>query len=616
MGLVSSLSNAVSGLRVTQDSITILSRNVANAGTPGYHRQSLNIVDHNSMNSTYARTAGVDRAFSLSLQTYYNRQVSDTASSNVQANYLNKLQGFLGKPGSAGSLDTMFGSFKNSLSALATSPDDYSTRANAVSEAQAMARRLNELSGVVQELRQETETRITNDVNEVNAMLISLNEVNNRMLDLGMTDTARAALYDQRDRLVGSVAEIIDVRADYRADGTVALMTRSGVGLLDNGVSTFKFETVGSLSPTATASFDPDRNKVGTLTLTTPSGLSIDLVRQGVLQGGELAGLIQLRDKTLVEAQNQLDELAAGLASAFSTINTPGTAASDGAGATGLSANLSSLKPGNDIQVTYTVDGAEKRARIVNSDHGEPYTDASGQRVIPINFAALGDPAALGDAQALLDKEFPGFDVTLSASSLTMLDDGTTGVRDVTGLNTRTTATGLLAGESAMALFTDGDAAFTNNLDTDPPQKVGLAARIKVNPAVLSDNRLLVQTDVGQTLGDAERPEYLLNQLKTMRFVSGGTPAENVGRHQLNGSLEQMIEQVLNFQGTSISAALTTRDNRQLTLDTISTQMETEYGVNTDEEMARLTELQSAYAANARIVSVVKELLDTLFAST
>ena len=64
MGLISSLSNAVSGLRVNQDSITVLSRNVSNAGTPGYHRQSLNIIDYNSVNASYARTAGVNRAFS------------------------------------------------------------------------------------------------------------------------------------------------------------------------------------------------------------------------------------------------------------------------------------------------------------------------------------------------------------------------------------------------------------------------------------------------------------------------------------------------------------------------------------------------------------------------
>ena len=609
MGLVSSLSNAVSGLRTSQDSITILSRNVANAGTPGYHRQSLNIIDYSSQNGTYARTAGVDRAFSQSLQTYYNRQVADTSMSTVMGDYLNKLQGFLGKPGSAGSLDTMFGSFKNSLQALATSPDDYPTRAKVVAEAQAMAQRLNSLSSVVQELRQETETRIANDANQVNGMLTSLNEVNTRMLDLGMTDTARASLLDQRDRLVASVAEIIDVQAHYRADGTVALMTRSGVGLLDNGVSTFKFETAGALSPTTLADMDPTASKVGRLTLTTPSGLSIDLVQQGVLQGGELAGLVQLRDTILVEMQNQLDDIAAGLASVFSTITTSGEALP---GATGFKADISGIKPGNDILVTYAENGVEHRIRIVNGKTPEKYTDASGQRVIVADF---GDPPDATALAAALGAAAPELDFSVTADGdLTVLDKGG---RDVTSVTTRASASGTQNGDLALALFVDqGNSPFTGNIDTDPPQIRGFASRISVNPAVIADNGRLVQFDVGHTLGDAARPEYLLNQLNSMSFITGGGPSANVGRHQLNGTVEQLIGQVLNYQGTTIGSALTARADRQLTLETITTQMEQEYGVNMDEEMARLTELQSAYAANARIVSVVKELLDTLFAST
>ena len=144
----------------------------------------------------------------------------------------------------------------------------------------------------------------------------------------------------------------------------------------------------------------------------------------------------------------------------------------------------------------------------------------------------------------------------------------------------------------------------------------GFAALIAVNTAILSDNRLLVQFELGQSLGDSARPEYILEQLGRMNFVSGGSPAANVGRTQLNGTVGELISQVLNFQGTSIGAALDRQESRQLTLDTITTQMESDYGVNVDEEMARLMELQNAYAANARVVSVVKELLDTLFAST
>ena len=44
---------------------------------------------------------------------------------------------------------------------------------------------------------------------------------------------------DQRDRLVSQIAEYVDVRVDYRADGTVALMTRTGVGILDVKASMF-----------------------------------------------------------------------------------------------------------------------------------------------------------------------------------------------------------------------------------------------------------------------------------------------------------------------------------------------------------------------------------------
>ena len=131
MGLTTSLTNAVSGLRVNQDSIDILSRNIANSGTPGYHRQALNIIDYNSQDSSYARSVGTNRAFNSSLQAYYTRQVSDTANSSVRASYLDRLQGFLGKPGTAGSLDGVFGELQNALQGIATSPDDYNSRAQA-----------------------------------------------------------------------------------------------------------------------------------------------------------------------------------------------------------------------------------------------------------------------------------------------------------------------------------------------------------------------------------------------------------------------------------------------------------------------------------------------------
>ena len=38
----------------------------------------------------------------------------------------------------------------------------------------------------------------------------------------------------------------------------------------------------------------------------------------------------------------------------------------------------------------------------------------------------------------------------------------------------------------------------------------------------------------------------------------------------------------------------------------------TDYGVNVDDEMARLIQLQNAYSANARVISTVQDLMNKL----
>ncbi len=42
------------------------------------------------------------------------------------------------------------------------------------------------------------------------------------------------------------------------------------------------------------------------------------------------------------------------------------------------------------------------------------------------------------------------------------------------------------------------------------------------------------------------------------------------------------------------------------------TKIEAEQGVDTDQELQRLMQIEQVYAANARLISVVDELMDTL----
>jgi flagellar hook-associated protein 1 FlgK len=134
------------------------------------------------------------------------------------------------------------------------------------------------------------------------------------------------------------------------------------------------------------------------------------------------------------------------------------------------------------------------------------------------------------------------------------------------------------------------------------------------NTALISDPAQLVQYASGVSLGDATRPEFLLDNLKSMEFVSDKMTALSDGGVRLSGKVTDLIGQMINHQGNVVSKAQSESSAVSYTLQSITTRMSAEYGVNVDEEMARLMQLQNAYSASARVVSTVQELIDALLA--
>ena len=612
MGLSVTLSNALSGMKIGQNALDVLSYNVANAGTPGYHKRSLSVVAALGVNSTYAREGALTRTFNQSLQQHYTRAVSDSGFASVQSSYLDRVQTLFGMPGTIGSLDEAFNAFETSLTSLSTSPDSFAARADTVQKAQVLASTLNRLTTDIQSLRQEVESRIATSVNDINAQLSSLEKINNRLADQGIDPGSRATLLDQRDRLVSSLSEQMDLRVSYRNDDTVALMTRSGVGILDGRASIFSFESSGALSATSQFSTDDSKSKVGKLILMTSAGLPIDLVKQNVLSSGELAGLVELRDVNLVQAQDQLDEVASALAQSLSTNVTVGTQITAGA-ANGYDLDISDIRNGNEFSLSYLQNGVEKTVRVLRVDDTSKlpldYVDANGARVIGLDFSS-GSAAVASELQNRL-----GAGLAFSSPSsgtIRILDDGASGTTDVVSASSRWTSTGLQNGDFGISLFVDyNNADYTNALDGNG-QRLGFAGRIRVNADIVNDNKLLVQYQSTTSLGDGARVNSLVENLGSMRFAGSLGKAGQNPSFRLAGTVSDFISQAINFQGNAAASAISDADTQELTLNALGERLEGEYGVDVDEEMARLMELQNAFSANARVMSVAQELIDSL----
>lgn len=615
MGLSVTLSNALSGMRVGQSALDVLSHNVANAGTPGYHRRSVSVIDSLGVNSTYAREGQLQRTFNQALQSHYTRAVSDSGFSSVQAGYLDRVQILFGKPGTTGSLDSAFADFESSLNSLSTSPDNFATRAETVQKAQVLAGTLNRFTSDIQSLRREIESKLATSVDDINSQLQSLEKINGRLIDQGIDPGSRATLMDQRDRLIGSLSEQMDLTVDYRTDGTVALMTRSGVGVLDGKASVFSFASAGALSANSQFNANDALTGVGKLSVTTASGLNIDLVKQNVLRSGELKGLIDLRDNHLVQAQDQLDNIAGALALSMSTQATAGTGVTSGANV-GYEVDIGDVQNGNEFTFSFLQGGVQKSVRVVRVDDTSKlpldYSDANGARVIGLDFSG----GAASVASQLQDELGTGLIVTNpSGNVLRITDDGAAGTTDMYSLTKRVTSSALQGGGTALQLFVDlNNSAFTNSLD-GVGQMRGFAGRISVNPAVVQDNKLMVQYQLGGSLGDAARVNAIVSNLEDLRFAGGPGSVRNGASSRLAGTVSDFISQAINYQGNAAASAIADNDTQKLTLDALGERLEADYGVDVDEEMARLMELQNAFAANARVMSVAQELIQSLLSS-
>jgi flagellar hook-associated protein 1 FlgK len=617
MGLSSALITAVSGLHATQAGVELVSRNVANAETPGYTRKALQQQAILANGETIGvRVTEATRLLNSLMQLQLRDETSAQARIDVIADTLGRLDALFGIPGGAGALDTAVNGFVDALQELADSPDSAAARAGVLAQADGLAARINSLANAVQALRQNAEQGIADAVASANQILGRVAEVNG--LIAASTGSA-ADLLDQRDLLLTQLATLVDIRVQ-EGGSSVRVFTASG-NLLVDGVSAkkFAFDQNGQISAQALYDSDPAKRSVGTLFLDNGAGQRLDLFASGEVRGGVIAGLRELRDDILVGAAAQLDELAHGLASALSEQQVDGVAVA-AAPQNGFDIDVAGLLAGDEIAISYTLTppGQSHSVTVLRVDDAtllplsNSVTADPGDTVIGIDFSG----GVAGAASALALALGASFSVSNpSGSTLRILDDGAAGTVDITGVSARVTATQTADQGLGLALFGDGPAGavYTNALEGGG-QKLGFAQRIALNPAVRADDTsLVVYASSPQTpLGDQSRPLELLERLteKAFRFASqGGLGSEKV---PFSTTVDDYARQVITFQTGKVAAAEAERSAQSAVTQTIEQRLNDESGVDIDEELSRLIVLQTAYSANARVISVVQELLNLL----
>ena len=620
MSLGSALATAMSGLRANQAALAIVSSNVANAQTPGYVTQSVNQVEVPTAGSgSSVRVAGVNRQLDQYIQSQLRTETSGGAYADRVANILGQLQSVYGTPGDAGTLENAFSNFTSSLQQLSGSPGS-SAQISALSAAQSLAQQLNATTQGIQSLRSSTEQDLSTSVATANGAMAQIAQINSRLQGLSPTDPAAATLMDQRDNAINQLSQLMDIRVVTDGSNQSSIYTTTGVQLVGGSqASQMSFTSSGPLDATSLYNSNPAKSGVGALTIKLPNGASYDMVANNAVSSGQIAADLKLRDQTLVQAQAQVDQLAATLASSFSDKTTSGTAVTSGSKA-GFDLDVSGLAAGNTINLTYTDTATNTQHKIsivrVDDPSALPLTNPAGgnpnDKIIGINFSG-GMASVVTQLNAALGAGNLQFS-NPAGSTLRVLDNGTSAA-SVNAASVTTTAASLTGGSAQLPVFTDGNALYTGAITGTGSQLTGLAGRIAVNAALLSDpSKLTVySTSPATAAGDTTRPDYLYSQLTSASFTYSPQTGLGSNATPFKGTITGFMQQFLNLQSTAATSAQQLQQGQDVVVNTLQQKFNATAGVSIDTEMANLIALQNSYAANAHVMSVVQSLMTTLF---
>jgi flagellar hook-associated protein 1 FlgK len=618
----------LSALQAFQQAIEVTSNNVANASTPGYDEESIELATALPQNAggfaigSGVNVTGVQRAYSQAAVNQLNTSQSTLSQLTALQNYTSQIDNLFGT--TAGGLTTALQTYYSGWSAVADDPTSTSAREALLGDANALAANLNSTSSQLQGLNSDVNTRITADVNQINSISTQISNLNTQIAQSTGSGQAPNQLLDQRDELVSNLSQLAGVTTTSNSDGSINVYLGNGQPLvLDQ--NTYQLSTVPN-------EFNASQLEVAS---TASDGASIS----SSITSGDLGGLLAARTQAIDPALNQLGQIATAVAqtantqqgsgldlngqlgSALFSVGAPvATASSANTDATTASvtvSNLGALTSDNYLLSytggTYTLTDATTGANIALTGAGTSTspltassvglsivlsgTPASGDQFLVQPTAqaagtigvALTDPSGLAAAGAIQTSAADTNTGSATIGAGTVLDAANPNLLDTTTIQFLTPTTYSVNGAGSFAYTSGG------NVDLN-----GWQVQISGTPA--AGDTFTVQSNAGGT-GDNTNALAAANQ-QTTGVLSNGTIS-------LSGAVGALIS-----GAGALAQQVNTAQTAQTAVNTqATTNVQSISGVNLDEEAANLMQWQQAYQASAQALSVANGLFTTFLDS-
>jgi len=619
---------SVSALQAFQAAISVTSNNVANASTPGYDKETINLAEAPPQSNgswtvgSGVAVNGISRAYSQTAANQLNTSQSTLGQLTALQGYTSQIDNLFGT--SAGGLSTALQSFYSAWSNVANNPTSAASRQALLGQAQSVAASFQNTSAQLNTLNSDVNARVTADVTQINSIAASISTLNKQIV-IGTAQGGGQApnqLLDQRDQLVSSLSKLVGISTTTDSNGALNVFVGNGQPLVLQGQIT-------------TLTTVPNQFNASQLEIST-SALKGNVI-SGSITSGDLGGLLAARTQVIDPALNQLGQVATALsqtvnsqqsqgldlngqfgAAIFSTPATQALASAKNTGAASASVSVTNAGAltSNDYVLSYSA-GAYTLARA--SDGSSVTLSGSGTTLSPLTADGLS--IVLSGTPAAGDKFLIQPTVAAASTLKAVLTDPS---KVAAAGAVQTSASNANTGNATISGGTVLNAANPNLLNTVSIQFTGAntysvnggpnvaytgGANIAVNGWQVQISGTPANGDVFTVKSNAGATGDNRNALAGASQQSAGVLAN--GTISVTGAVSALITG-LGSQAQQINTAQTaqTAVNGQALSSVQSTS-----GVNLNEEAASLVQWQQAFQAAAQALTIGNSLFTTLIDS-
>ncbi len=304
------LNIAYTGLLASNAALNTTSNNIANVQTDGYSRQqvtqqassALRVFQKYGCAGAGVETLAVERVRDEFYDTKYWNNNANVGEYDMKQYYMQQIEAYFDDNGKNAGFKTMFDQFMiTGIEELLKDPSSTNAKSQFIGYAGALAEYFNGVAGNLEEVQKDVNQEVKLRVDEINSLAGEIATLNKQINTIELTGTNANELRDRRELLVDRLSEIVDVdiietpvtdaNDPERETGANRYIVKIAGGQVLVDANEYRgLECVARANYEKVNQTDID----GLYEIYWEDGQKFNLYNDAM--GGELAGLIQMRD--------------------------------------------------------------------------------------------------------------------------------------------------------------------------------------------------------------------------------------------------------------------------------------------------------------------------------